>query len=573
MLTAIARRLALLSGGSANPGKRFDFEALLGRALPLLWVAALLFAVGLPLAAMLGRAFLTSDGGWAGFAHFVEVADSPGLVRAAVNSFSVALTATLLVVPLAFGFAFALTRTAVWGRGVFRQVALTPLLAPSLMPAISLVYLFGNQGLLKSWIGDGSVYGFWGIVAGELFYTFPHAFLILATALSCSDARLAEAARVLGAGPIRRFLTVTLPSARYGLVSAALVVFTLVITDFGVPKVVGGDFNVLAVEAFKQVIGQLNFERGAVVGLMLLAPALLSFGIERRMARRQAAAMTARAVPFVPQRMLATDLAALGGLSLVSVVLLSLLGVGVAASFITYWPYDLSLTLSHYDFDSVDGGGWASYFNSLALGVASAGFGTLLVFFGAYWAEKLKSAAGVAPLLRLFALLPMAVPGLVLGLGYVFFFNHPANPLNFLYGGMALMVVCTVAHFYTTAHLTATTALKQLDAEFEAVASSLKVPFWVTLRRVTLPVCAPALIDIARFFFVSAMTTVSALIFLYSPEKSLAAVAIITMDDAGDTAAAAAMATLIVATSAVVSLAFTGLEMLIARRSGRWKGR
>ncbi|XLM21953.1 ABC transporter permease subunit, partial [Chromobacterium piscinae] len=105
---------------------------------------------------------------------------------------------------------------------------------------------------------------------------------------------------------------------------------------------------------------------------------------------------------------------------------------------------------------------------------------------------------------------------------------------------------CTVAHFYTTAHLTVATALNQLDGEFEAVAASLKVPFWTTLRRVTLPVCLPALLDVARFLFVSAMTTLSALIFIAGPARSLAAVAIVTMDDAGDTAAAAAMSTLIV---------------------------
>ncbi|UGA36902.1 ABC transporter permease subunit [Chromobacterium haemolyticum] len=138
---------------------------------------------------------------------------------------------------------------------------MSPLLAPSLMPAISLVYLFGNQGLLKSWLDGGSVYGFWGVVLGEAFYTFPHALLILLTALSASDARLYEAGRALGAGALRRFLTITLPGARYGLASAGLVVFTLVITDFGVPKVVGGDYNVLAVEAFKQVVGQQHFPR------------------------------------------------------------------------------------------------------------------------------------------------------------------------------------------------------------------------------------------------------------------------------------------------------------------------
>ncbi|MCD5362285.1 ABC transporter permease subunit, partial [Chromobacterium aquaticum] len=260
-------------------------------------------------------------------------------------------------------------------------------------------------------------------------------------------------------------------------------------------------------------------------------------------------------------------------LAAISLPLLALLGVGIVASFIKYWPYDLSLTLAHYQFDSVDGGGWSAYFNSLKLAAITAGIGSLLVFAGAYACEKLPAAPLGRALLRFFAMLPMAVPGLVLGLGYVFFFNHPANPLHALYGGMTLMAACTIAHFYTTAHLTMSTALKQLDGEFEAVAASLKVPFWVTLRRVTLPVCLPALLDVMRYLFVSAMTTLSALIFIASPDNSLAAVAIVTMDDAGDTAAAAAMASLIALSSAAVSLLLLGLERVLGRRGQRWRGR
>ncbi|RMC99794.1 putative 2-aminoethylphosphonate ABC transporter permease subunit [Aquitalea palustris] len=542
-------------------------------AILLLWalVAVLLLGLGLPLLFIFAKAVQDGDGGFVGLVNFAQVLQSPGLLRASSNSLQLGLTVTALVLPLAFAFAWALLRSRLWGRGLWRQIGLSPLLAPSLMPAISLVYLFGNQGLLKDWLHGGNIYGFWGVVLGELFYTFPHALLIIMTALSAADARLYEAGRVLGAGPLRQFLTITLPGVRYGLVSAGLVVFTLVLTDFGVPKVVGGDFNVLAVEAFKQVIGQQNFPRGAVVGLLLLLPAILSCLVERRMARRQQAALTARAQPFAPAPSWLRDAGALLLLLAIGLLLLALLGVGVAASFIKYWPYNLDFTLAHYQFDTVDGGGWSAYGNSLQLATATALLGSLLVFVGAYVCEKLPGMALGRSLLRFLAMLPMAVPGLVLGLGYVFFFNHPANPLHGWYGSLDLMVLCCIAHFYTTAHLTAATALKQLDGEFEAVAASLKVPFWVTWWRVSLPVCLPALVDVARFLFVSAMTTLSALIFIMTPEHSLAAVSIITMDDAGDTAAAAAMATLVVLSSAGLSLLLSLLERLLGRRNQRWR--
>ncbi|MNR12581.1 putative 2-aminoethylphosphonate transport system permease protein PhnV [compost metagenome] len=165
----------------------------------------------------------------------------------------------------------------------------------------------------------------------------------------------------------------------------------------------------------------------------------------------------------------------------------------------------------------------------------------------------------------------MAVPGLVLGLGYVFFFNLPGNPLHFLYGSMTLLVICSIAHFLTTAQMTATTALRQLDGEFEAAALSLKAPLWRHYLKVTVPICLPALLDIVRYLFVSAMTTVSAAIFLYSPDSILAAVAVLNMDDAGNVGGAAAMSTLILLTSAAVSLLLAWTSRGLLRRSQAWR--
>ena len=128
------------------------------------------------------------------------------------------------------------------------------------------------------------------------------------TALATADARLYEAADALGASKLRVFFTVTLPGAKYGLISAALVVFTLVITDFGIAKVIGGNFNVLATDVYKQVIGQQNFSMGAVVGMMLLAPAALAFVVDRVVQRKQVALLTARAVPLIPRPKFGRDL-------------------------------------------------------------------------------------------------------------------------------------------------------------------------------------------------------------------------------------------------------------------------
>jgi iron(III) transport system permease protein len=136
---------------------------------------------------------------------------------------------------------------------------------------------------------------------------------------------------------------------------------------------------------------------------------------------------------------------------------------------------------------------------------------------------------------------------------------------------MTILVLSTVIHYYTSSHLTAATALKALDNEFEAVSASLKVPFYKTFFRVTVPVCLPAILDIARYLFINAMVTLSAVIFLYSPDTKLASVAIVNLDEAGEIGPAAAMATLIVATSIVICLVYALLTRFLVTRTQAWR--
>ena len=177
----------------------------------------------------------------------------------------------------------------------------------------------------------------------------------------------------------------------------------------------------------------------------------------------------------------------------------------------------------------------------------------MFIFVVAYLLEKTRGMPAPRRVVRLLAAMPMAVPGMVLGLGYILFFNDAGeSAATFLYGTMTILVLSTVVHYYTSSHLTAVTALKALDNEFEAVSASLKVPFYKTFFRVTVPVCLPAILDIGRYLFVNAMVTISAVVFLYSPSTQLASVAILNLDEAGEIGAAAAMATLIVAASTIV---------------------
>ncbi len=555
----------------ARPRRRLNGEALVMMIAITAMVIALFVLLVLPLYAMLSKSFENDDGVFVGLLNYREYFTSTGLVQSIFNSLTIAALTTVIASTLAFIYAYALTRSCMPFKRVFRSIATIPILAPSLLPAISLIYLFGNQGMIRELLLGESIYGPIGIMIAMVFYIFPHVMMIMVTALSTTDARLYEAAQALGAGRLRVFFTVTIPGALYGIISAAVVAFTLTITDFGVPKVIGGQYNVLATDVYKQVVGQQNFSMGAVVGMVLLLPAIVAFVVDRWVRKKQVALLSARAVPFTPKPDRMRDGLLFAFTILMSVFLIGILGVAAFASFVKFWPYDLSFSLVHYDFDAIDPNGWSSFTNSLVMAGLTAVIGTVIIFLGAYFVEKGRGFTMLRGTLHMLAMVPMAVPGLVLGLAYVFFFAPAANPLNVMYGTIAILVLSTIVHFYTVSHLTMLTALNQIDREFESVSASLKVPFYKTMVRVHVPVSLPAISEVMMYLFVNAMTTVSAVVFLYGPDTKLASIAVLNMDDVGDQAPAAAMAMMIVATSLTVRILHGLVMRSINARTQAWR--
>lgn len=534
----------------------------------ILYLAATIAA---PIGLILSRSLHDATGRFVGLANYAAYFSSPALFQSAVNSLLVAAVTTVIVVVMAFAYAYGLTRSCMPARSYFRIMAMAPLVMPGLLKAIALIYWFGNQGVLKSWLMGHSIYGPIGIVMASVLWTLPHAIMLMSAALMLSDARLYEAAESLKASKVRTFWHVTLPGVRYGLVSTGIFVFVSVLTEFGIPKVIGGQFNVLATDIYKEVVGQQNFEMGAVVSIILLAPALVAFAVDRLIASRQAASLTARSVPFSPRPSPWFDMILFVYCAAVTIAMLAILGMGQYAALIRFWPYNLELTLAHYSFD-MEGVGWDNFLNSLALATFAATIGTALTFVGAYVVEKPQGLRFGRQLIQAIALLPMAVPGLVLGLGFLLLVNHPGSFLGGLYGTLAILVINTITHYYTVAHLTALTALKQIDREFESVAASLKVPMMRSFWRVTVPICAPALLDIWSYLFLNAITTLSGAIFLYAVHTKLASIAVVHMDEAGRLASAAAMGTLIAYACIAVRLVHGVVSHHILGRVQAWRG-
>jgi iron(III) transport system permease protein len=564
----VARDLARTIPERVVP-RRLDAEHVVRWVFLWLFAGFLWVFVLYPMLQVLWRSLLDNDGRVVGLANYLRYVRTPAIAASITNSLVVSVAAMVLTVVLGFVYAYALTRVRLTGRAVFRVAAMLPLFAPSLVHGFALVYLFGNNGIVTRQTGvNVGIYGVKGIVLAEVLYCFPHAVLILTAALAAADARLYDAAAALGAGRLRTFLTVTLPGVKYGLMSACFVVFTTVITDFGAPKVLGGKTSVMATEIYNQVIGQQNFTMGATVSVVLLVPALLAVVVDRLVQRRQYALISSSARPLAPGGGPLVRWGLLLYCALVAAAITAVYVVVLATSLVSRWPYDLTLTLKHYRFDTA--GGYTALLNSLETAALTALVGTAIAFVGAYLVEKGRTVAS-GPL-YVVSLLPVSIPGMVLGLAYIFVFNAPGSPLNALYGTLTILVISNLVHYFTVPFLTATAALKQMDAEFEHVGASMGVPFYRTFWRVTVPMALPSIVGISMYFFLNAMVTLSAAVFLVAPGTELAAVAMLLMDDAGDTAQAAAMSVLIVAIGLVVRLVYWALLRGVTRRTQAWRG-
>lgn len=547
-----------------------------------LWLTGFIL---LPLLQVILHSVSDSKNNFIGLTNYTTYFSTPGLTVSFTNSLFVATSSTILTVTFAFIAAYSLTRTCMRGKGFFRIVAMLPLYAPSLLHGIAFVYLFGKQGLFTQGffgyfsntlcvnvsINIGLYTNPTGIILAEMFNLFPHALLILLIALSLADARLYEAALALRATPIRIFFTVTFPGALYGLLSASIVCFTAAFTDFGIPRVLGPNYPMLSTEIYNKVIGQQDFAMSSTISILLLVPTAIGFILNRVVQRQQIALLTSGIVPLQPKPSPWRDWTFFAVSSLITLAILTVIGTALMASIIKRWPYNLSLSAEHYNFETVAGRGFQVYLNSVQLAFWTATFGTIMVFMTAYVLENVNSWQRFRAVLYFLCMLPVAVPGMVLGLSYIFFFNHPANPLNFIYGTMLILVSCTVVHFFTVTFYTATAALKQISKQFDEVAASLSTPFWVTLWRVIIPISLPAILEIGVYYFVNALTTVSAVIFLYAASLQLASVAIVNLNDSGDTAPAAAMSVLIFFTGLGIRILYEFVTYGLKHRVQSWR--
>ncbi|GAB4305395.1 MAG: iron ABC transporter permease [Candidatus Bipolaricaulota bacterium] len=494
------------------------------------------------------------------FLYFLE--GRAYLLRPFLNSLTVGALVALAGTIVGFIFAYAVTRTDIPGKTAFRWIAMFPIISPPFLLALSAILLLGRNGIITrfvqtTWGFTWNIYGLPGLVLTETLAYFPLAFMTLEGVLSGIDPALEESALDLGASKLRTFFRVTLPLATPGLAAALLLVFIRSLEDFGNPIVIQGRFPVLTVQAYLAITGMYNLPLGATLCIILLVPTLLAFILQRYwVTRRSFVTVTGRpstaglrsTEPWVKWPLF-------GGVCLLAGIILLFYGMVLYGSFTTLWGVNHTLTLENFQYVFSTG---ASYLlNTLKLAGAATPLGGILGVLIAYLVSRKRFPGRVA--MDLLSMLNFAVPGIIVGIGYVLAFNTPPIQLT---GTAAIIVLVFVFQRMPVGIREGIAMLDQVDPTIDEAASDLGAGFFRTFTRITLPLVAPAVVAGMAYMFSACVTSISAVIMVVSARWQLITVALLHEVDNADLAQAAAY-------GVVIILVVLGVILLLDQLVGR----
>lgn len=463
---------------------------------------AILFCViVLPLVRML----FYIDGG-----AFKKVFGGANFGKAVWNTISAGLVATVVSIVLAYALAWALTRTGIRLRRIWSIILVMPMLIPSVSHGLGLIILFGNNGIFTNLFGwNASIYGFGGVVIGSVLYSFPVAFVMIADVLKYQDYSPYEAAKVLGVSKPRQFAAISLPFLRKPLVSVFFATFTMIVTDYGVPLSVGGQFKTLPVLLYEEAVGMLNYSSGSVIGLLLLLPAIGAFLFDLFNKDKGNSHYVTR--PFVVEQNKGRDIAAYIVCTLVSLFTLAVITSFCVQAFAKRYPSDMSITFDNFAKTFKKSG--AEYLiNSIIMAILTAAVGTVAAFVTAYLTARTQSKT--SKLLHLMSITSLAIPGLVLGLSYVIVFKQ-----SFIYGTLVILIMVNTVHFFASPYLMAYNAFGKMNENLEDVGGILGISRMRIVLDVIVPQSKYTILEMFSYFFVNCMMTISAVSFLATSDN------------------------------------------------------
>ena len=540
-----------------NQSAALDRKKLMADPIMVTTIAVLIAFLTLfilyPLAILLVDS-LVGDGSL-GVGVFRRIFAMPSFTRAITNTLKVGFLVGILstLVGLLFAYVEVYVKMDKLAGGLFKVVSMLPVVSPPFVLSLSMIMLFGKAGIITRYllgIYDNSVYGFWGIAVVQTLTFFPVCYMMLKGLLKNIDPSLEEAARDMGASRWKVFTSVTLPLMLPGLGNAFLVTFIESIADFANPMIIGGSYDTLATTIYLQITGAYDKAGAAAMAVVLLCITLGMFAVQKYyLERKTAATLTGKASRG---RMLITDRSVKIPLtvlcSLVALfVIMMYLCVPIGACFPTWGFKFFPLTGKWFKLVFSRYHGLKAFRDSFVLSLIAAPITALLSMIISYLVVKrnFKSKGFIEAV----SMLAMAVPGTVLGVGYIRGFSgglFHSGILQGLYGTAGILIIVFVVRSLPTGTRSGISALRQIDKSIEESAYDMGADSFRVFMTVTLPLIKDSFLSGLVTAFVRSITAISAIILLVTPQFLLITVQINEFAEKGSYSLACAFATILI---------------------------
>lgn len=466
--------------------------------------------LAVPIVRLLAESFM-GDGG-VGISHYVEVLTGKGFVTALGNSVIISVCSALIATVLAFIMAYSIQYTNLPGKfkQLIRMLAVLPMLLPTITYGFAIIYSFGKQGLLTKLFGGQmfEIYGFNGLLFGYVIYTLPISFMLILNTMGFVDKKFMIVSQVMGDGKLRTFWQTILRPLLGTLAASIVQCFFLCFTDYGIPASVGGEYDVVATVLYNEMLGSIpDFNRGAVVAMMMLVPSIVSIAVLKYLERYNIRYSKISQIEIKKNRFRDSVCAVASTGIILSII--AVFAVIFVVPFVREWPYQTSFTLEHIQDVLRDQSLFGVYKNSIFVAVSTALLG-LLVTYGAALASARSGLNGkLKAVIDGIALVTNTIPGMVIGIAFMFIFSGTSLQNTFL-----LIIICNVVHFFSTPYLMMKNALSKLNSSWETTASLMGDTWMKTIIRIVTPNMITTILEVFGYYFVNAMVTVSAVIFI-----------------------------------------------------------
>ena len=479
------------------------------------------------------------------------------------NSLAYTSVSAVITTVLALLVAYLLETSTLRKKNLYVIALTLGMLVPTISVGLGLRILFGTNGFIDLLFGvEIEVRGFAGLILGSVMTSFPATFLILYDALHYEDKGPYDAANIMGIWRFSTFFRLTIPYLRIALISAFFASFTLIFSDYGMPMEIAGKVKTLPMYLYDQFMSSFQYGRGSIAGFVLLVPSLISFVFDLIFKDQSSEKQN---------RMIGAE----KGFNRVSAVLIIILCVllflpqfaFITLSFTKSFPNDLSFTFSHIAniFSNTYGVGLSAYiFNSLSLSFLTALIGTCFAYLLGYMSVRKTGRLGKA--VDLLALSTIAIPGLVLGIGFIFLFK---GTNGFFYGTVFILVVVNIFHFLGSPYLLAKNCLNKINSEYEVIGETLGISKGGIITKVLIPSSVSTLVEMFSYFFLNSMITISAVAFLCTYDNQPLSILITTYEKNSNYEMQSVISLIILFLNIIARVVFTGVITVLNRRSNR----